>query len=321
VVRQFTKSRLTWLTCVLVLALGLGGTTAAFSALYSVVLRPPPYPDPGALVVVHSQFPRLQMPKLGVSPPDYQDLRQDRRLFNNAGVFFYLDLSRTGVERPEKVNAVAATASLLQTLGVKPAFGRYFAPVEEETGGPHGVLLSDAYWRTAFGQDRQIVGKSIQLNGESYSVVGVMPASFSFPNKVTQVWVPAGFKPKQLTGAARQNVFLHMYARLAPRVSFAEASKRLDQISREAAVSNRGDYSVDLTGWKYFIVPLSSDGNESLRSWTWVFFASVLLLFAIVCLNTGSLLLLRSTDVRLRHQSGWPLARAGFAWHGSRLPR
>src|SRR6478735_1751414 len=138
-----------------------------------------------------------------------------------------------------------------------------------------------------------------------------MPASFSFPNKVTQVWVPVGFKPKQLTGAARQNVFLHMYARLAPGVSFAEASKRLDQISREAAVSNRGDYSVDLTGWKYFIVPLSSDGNESLRSWTWVFFASVLLLFAIVCLNTGGLLLLRSTErafetsIRLALGAGW----------------
>ncbi|MGH9693120.1 MAG: hypothetical protein ACRD5Z_03175 [Bryobacteraceae bacterium] len=85
------------MTCVLVLALGLGGATAAFSALYSVVLRPLPYPDPDALVAVHSQFPRLQMPKLGVSTPDYHDLGRYRRLFSNAGVFFHLDLSRTGV--------------------------------------------------------------------------------------------------------------------------------------------------------------------------------------------------------------------------------
>jgi len=138
-----------------------------------------------------------------------------------------------------------------------------------------------------------------------------MPPSFGFPNKMTQMWVPAEFKPEQLTGAARQNVFLHMYARLAPGITFAEASKRLDQISRDAAVNHRGDYTVDITSWKYFIVPLASDGDESLRSWTWVFFAAVMLLFAIVCLNAGSLLLLRSTErafetsVRLAFGAGW----------------
>lgn len=310
-VRQFQQSRLLWLTCVLVLALGLGGATAAFSALYSVVLRPLPYPDPNALVAVHSQFPRLQMPKLGVSPPDYQELGRYRRLFGKSGVFFYVDLSRTGIEHPQKVNAVAATASLIDALGVKPAIGRYFTPVEQEAGGPHAVLLSDAYWRTAFGEDRQIRGRHIQLNGESYSVIGVMPPSFSFPNNLTQMWVPVVFKPQQLVGSARQNVFLHMYARLAPGVTFAEASKQLDRISRDAAARNRGDFTVDISGWKYFIVPLASENNQSLRSWTWVLFASVMLLFAIVCLNVGSLLLLRSTvrafetSVRLALGAGW----------------
>lgn len=276
-----------------------------FSALYSVVLRPLPYPDPDALVAVHSQFPRLQMPKLGVSPPDYRDLGQYRRLFGDAGAFFYLDLSRTGVAHPRKVNAVAATASLFETLGVKPAFGRYFTSVE------HAVLLSDAYWRAAFGGDRQIAGKTIQLNGESYAVVGVMPPSFRFPNSVTQMWVPAMFEARQLVGAGRQNVFLHMYARLSPGITFAEASQQLDRISREAAARNRGDYTVDISGWKYFIVPLSHEDNQSLRSWTWVLFASVMLLFAIMCLNVGSLFLLRSTErafdisIRLALGASW----------------
>lgn len=119
-------------------------------------------------------------------------------------------------------------------------------------------------------------------------------------------------------------MFLHMYAGLAPGITFAEASKRLDQISRDAAVSHRGDYAVDITGWKYFIVPLSSDGSESLQSWTWVFFASVMLLFAIVCLNTGSLLLLRSTErafetsVRLALGAGCPSDGTAAARRGSR---
>ncbi len=310
-VRHFAKARLIWITCIVVLALGLGGTTAAFSALYAVVLRPLPYPDPSALVVVHSQFPRLQMTRLGVSPPDYRDLTQQSRLFSHAGVFFYLDLSRTGVPHAQKVNAIAATTSLFETLRVKPVIGRYFTAAEQQPGGPHAVLLSNSYWRAAFGRDPHILGKTMQLNGESYSIVGVMPASFRFPNEVTQMWVPVVFKPQQLAGAARQSIYLNMYARLAPGIKLAEASKRLDRISRDAAVTNRGDYTIDTTGWKYFIVLLSTDDNITRRLWTWVFFTSAMVLFVIVCVNVGSLLLLRSaerafeTSVRLALGARW----------------
>ena len=93
----FTGARGSFAACILILALGLGGATAAFSALYSVVLRPLPYPDPDSLVVIHSQFPRLHMLKLGVAPPDYRDLQRNPELFRSSGVFFYLDLSRTGI--------------------------------------------------------------------------------------------------------------------------------------------------------------------------------------------------------------------------------
>jgi len=93
----FTGARGSFSACILILALGLGGATAAFSALYAVVLRPLPYTDADSLVAVHSQFPRLQMPKLGVSPPNYRDLQHNPELFRSSGVFFYLDLSRTGI--------------------------------------------------------------------------------------------------------------------------------------------------------------------------------------------------------------------------------
>ena len=244
--------------------------------------------------------------------------------FRSSGVFFYLDLSRTGIAPPQKVNAVAVTTSLFETLGVNPAIGRYFTPSEQEPGGPHAVVLSEAYWRAEFGQDRRIFDKTIQLNGEPYSVVGVMPDSFRFPNSVTQMWVPIAFKPSQLAGAARQNVFLRMYARLAPDVSFTQAAKRLDRISHDAAIRNRGDYSVDISGWKYFLVSLADEENHARRSWTWVLFASVMLLFVIVCLNAGSLLLLRSnerafdTSVRLALGASWRrLARRTVAETGA----
>ena len=194
--RQFRKTPLILLSCIAVLAIGIGGTTAAFSALYTVVLRPLPYPNPQQLVAIHSQFPRLQMNHLGVSPLDYLDLRQDKDLFSDAGAFFYLDLSRTGQIHAEKVNALAITSSLLTTFRVRPQIGRYFRPVEEQPGGPHVVLLSYAYWQSAFGRDPNILHRSLELNGERYSVVGVMPRSFVFPNDVTQMWVPVVFKPR-----------------------------------------------------------------------------------------------------------------------------
>lgn len=294
--RQFRKNPLTLLSCTAVLAIGIGGATAAFSALYTVVLCPLPYPNPQQLVAVHSKFPRLQMDRLGVSPLDYLDLRQHKELFSEAGGFFYLDLSRTGQPHAEKVNALAITSSLLTTFGVRPHIGRSFQPIEEQPGGPHVVLISDGYWQSAFGRDPNILQRSLELNGERYSVVGVMPRSFAFPNEVTQMWVPVVFKPSWLGPHGRQNVFFHMYARLQKGVTFEQATSRLDVISRHAAIANRADYTVDLTGWKYFLTALRQEDNPSRQVWTWVLFWSVAALFLIVCINVGSLLVLRSAQ-------------------------
>jgi predicted permease len=292
--RQFRKAPVSVLSCIAVLAIGLAGVTTVFSALYAVALRPLPYLNPKQLVAVHSQFPRLQMDRLGVSPPDYRDLARQRDLFRDVGAFFYLDLSRSGVTHAEKVNAIAVSRSLFDTLGVRPAFGRVFLPEEERPGGQHVVLLSDSYWRGAFGADPHVLRRTMRLNGEMYSVIGVMPRSFVFPNEVTQMWVPVVFKPGWMEHLGRQNVFLHMYARIADGVTFDDAVKKLDRISKEAAIRNRADYTVDLTGWKYFLVPLAKEDRLPLQSWTWVLFWSVLVLFAIVCVNVSGLLVLRT---------------------------
>lgn len=308
--RQFRKAPLTLLSCIAVLSIGVGGATAAFSALYTVVLRPLPYLNPQQLVAVHSQFPRLQMDRLGVSPLDYLDLRQHKDLFSDAGAFFYLDLSRTGQRHAEKVNALAITSSLLTTFSVRPEIGRSFQRVEELPGGPHVVLLSHAYWQSAFGRDPNILRRSLELDGERYSVIGVMPPSFAFPNEVTQMWVPVVWRPSWLGHGGRQSVFLRMYARLQNGATFTQTARRLDVISQRAAIANRADYTVDLTGWKYFLTPLSQEDNPSLRVWTWVLFWSVAVLFVIVCVNVGGLLVLRSaqrafeTSVRLALGAG-----------------
>lgn len=110
------------------------------------------------------------------------------------------------------------------------------------------------------------------------------------------MWVPAVFKPEWLGHLGRQNVFLHMYARLASGITFDQASKELEVISHRAATNNRGEYTIDLTGWRYFLVPLSKENNSSVQPWTWVLFWSVLVLFLIVCLNASGLFVLRATQ-------------------------
>jgi hypothetical protein len=136
----FPGSRLgcTFLSSIAVLALGIGGTTAAFSALYAVALRPLPYPKAQELVVVYSQFPRLQMNRLGVSPLDYLDLRKMNHAFSDAGAFFYLDLSRTGIDHAEKVNAVATTTSMFETC----VYGRNLADTSQQAKNAWAAVMA-----------------------------------------------------------------------------------------------------------------------------------------------------------------------------------
>lgn len=284
------------LTCILVLAFGLGVNTAVFSALYKVVLKPLPYPHPGQLVAVHDSFPGLGIGHTGPSVIDYLDLRDRHELFSEAGVYYFLDLTRTGVERPQKINAIAMTSSLFRTLGVAPLMGRLFDPAEEQFHGPHAVIVSEAYWRAEFAADPDILHRSLQLDGELYPIVGVMPASFAFPNPPTQMWVPVPNSLDRVASGARTNHYLRMLARLAPGLSFEQASARIDQLSRAVAANDLQDHPLDPLGWRYFLAPMARDDDGSLRRWIGILYASVSCLLLIVCSNVAGLVLMRSTS-------------------------
>jgi predicted permease len=295
-VRQARKRALFSAACIAVLALGLGANTAIFSVLYSAVFQPLPYRDPGQLVAVHNRFPLLNLPRLGTSSLDYLDLREHRELFADAGAYYYLDLNRTGIDIPVKVNAVAATSSLFRTLGVQPLLGRLFNVQEQRYHGPHAVILSEDYWRTAFGADPEILNRSLLLDGELYPVIGVMPGWFQVPNNVTQMWAPVAFSPRQLEPGARQNHYLTMYARLVSGLTFAQASARMEQLSRRMAVQHPEDYPLDRLGWRFFLQPLAQDNDGSERVWLFTLFAAVTCLLLIVGTNIAGLLVVRSTE-------------------------
>jgi putative ABC transport system permease protein len=301
---------------ILTLALGLGATTAVFSELYSVVLKPLPYRAPDQLVAVHNRFPQLHLARLGTSPFDYLDLREHRELFSDVGLYYFLDLNHTGVERPQKVNAVAMTSSLFRTLDVKPLIGRVFSPEEERFDGPHAVLLSEQYWRSTFAGDRQILRRSLQLNAQEYRIVGVMPLSFRFPNEVTEMWTPVAFQPKELASRADPGYYyLRMVARMAPGLNVEQASTRLDQLSQRMAALHDGSPR-ERAGWQFFLLPMARDDDGSARRWMTMLFAAATGLLIVVCANVAGLLLMRSAerqfDFSLRMALGasrWRIAR------------
>lgn len=295
-IRQARKRALFSAACVAVLAFGLGANTAIFSVLYSAVLQPLPFHDPGQLVAVHNRFPLLNLPRLGASSLDYLDLRERHELFSDAGAFYYLDLNRTGIAVPVKVNAVAATSSLFRTLGVKPLLGRVFHDQEERYHGPHAVILSENYWRSSFNADPDILQRSLLLDGEMYPVIGVMPSWFDVPNSVTEMWTPVTFSPRQLMPAARGNHYLTMYARLIPGLSFAEALARMEQLSRRMSLQYPEDYPIDRLGWRFFLQPLAQDNDGSERIWLFTLFGAVMCLLLIVGTNVAGLLVVRSTE-------------------------
>jgi predicted permease len=281
------------LTAFAVLAFGLGINTAVFSLLYFAVLKPLPYSNPDRLVAIHNYYP--QFPRLGTSPLDYLDLRAHREILADVGVYYFLDLSRGATEHPEKVNAVAVSESLLHTLDLKPLLGRTFSPDEETYHGPHAVVISESYWQSRFGRDPEILHRALHLNGDLYPIVGVMPASFQFPNDVTQMWVPIAFAPKSLAEEARTGRFLRTYGRLALGLTLDQASARLDQLSREMSHENAKAYPLG-QGWHFAISPMAHDDDGSLRNWLAILFAAVTCLLLIVCSNVAGLVLVRSTQ-------------------------
>ncbi len=296
-VRQMRRNPTFTAVIILTLALGLGAGTAVFSELYATVLKPLPYRAPDQLVAVHNRFGQLPMARLPTSAFDYLDLREHRELFSDVGLYYFLDLNHTGVERPEKVNAVTVTSSLFRTLGVQPMIGRVFTPEEERFNGPRAVILSEAYWRSAFAGDRQILRRSMQLNSEEYRIVGVMPRWFQFPNDVTEMWTPLALRPKDLASRADAGYYLHMVARVAPGLSVEQASAHLVELSRRMALQHDGSPR-ERAGWKFFLLPMARDDDGSVRRWMTILFASVTGLLMVVCANVAGLLLVRATERR-----------------------
>src|SRR5215468_2064240 len=164
------------LIALLTISLGVGANTAIFSVINAVLLRPLPYPESERLALYNERSP--QMDGMSISWPNYADWRAQQRVFEEMAVFNRGDYNLTGVGEPERIQAGQVTASLFTTLRAHAALGRVFTADEDKPGGPPVVVLSYGLWQRRFGGQASILNEPIQLNGKSYTVIGIMPADY-----------------------------------------------------------------------------------------------------------------------------------------------
>jgi putative ABC transport system permease protein len=292
--RQARKHLSLTIICAAVLAIGIGSTVAVFAILYDAILKPLPYRDAAQLVYVHNEFPQSQLAETEESAPDFADLSTHHEIFSATAAYYFNDFTMTGAGAAQHVDAVNASATLFPMLGMRPELGRVFTPEEDRYGAAKVVILNDAFWRSAFGADRGVIGRSIFLDGAPYKIVGVMPADFNFPYPTTQMWIPLALKPSRFAPDARSGKWLRMIARVAPGITPQRAHAALAEISHAYAKLYPSDYP-EKNGWHFSIRPLIEQRTSGVRSWLLLAFGAVFCVLLIACINVSVLLLVRAS--------------------------
>src|SRR5579872_188134 len=240
-IRVLLKQPSFFATAVIALALGIGANTAIFSVVDAVLIRPLPYAGPSRVVMVWEDASYVGFPQNTPAPANYVDWRRMNRVFTEMAATRGRVSNLTGEGRPEMVAGRAATANLFTVLGVKPVIGRAFTEEEDRAGVPV-VVISYELWQRRFGSDPNLVGRSIQMNGQSTTVLGILPQGFTLPNGTRDFLVPSGLTPQDL--ARRGSHFLSVYARLKPGVTVEQAQVEMSTIASNLQKQYRENYKV-----------------------------------------------------------------------------
>jgi len=274
----------------LTVALGIGATTAMFSLVYGILLRPLPYGSPDRLVNIWSTAPSRGLTRAYVGMANVYDWKARNHVFEGIGAVRAIanfNLVGQGAE-PERLLGGRIAANLLPLLRVTPMLGRNFTEDEDEIGRERVALLSYGLWRRRFGGDPSIVGQSISLSGVPHTVVGVMGPDFAFPSRDYQIWTPLTFDPQELVN--RQNYSYLAVARLKPGVTLQQASAEMDliaaQIAREHPKENGGIGAA--------VAPMLADTVSAVRTPLYLLLAAAAAMLLIGCANLANLLLARA---------------------------
>ena len=276
------------IVAVLALALGIGANSAIFSVVSAVLLRPLPYPDAEQLAMVWEEASHLGFPRDTPAAANYVDWRDQNQVFEGMAAMAQQDFNLTGVGEPERLEGRRVSANLFSLLGVGPQLGRAFLPEEDQPGKNRVVILGHGLWQRRFGADPQVVGKPLSLNGENFTVVGVMPARFQFPSRETQLWVPIAFNAEEATN--RTNHYLEVVARMKPGITPKQAQTEMDTIAARLAQQ----YPEENKRLGAVVTPLREQVVGNIKPALLVLLGAVGFVLLIACANVANLLLARA---------------------------
>ena len=296
-IRLLFREPIFTLVALVTLALGVGANSAIFAVVNAVLLRPLPYHDPDRLVLIEETIAKLAPNGITVPAPDVVDFQRQTQAFESVAGFASRSMDLTGDGQPQRIRVLRASAELLPLLGVAPAMGRTFTHDEDRPGS--GVMvIGDRLWRGRFAGDRAVVGRSVNLDRRSVTIIGVMPKGFEFPlpgmphGETVDIWVPMGFTQDELASIG-DNFNFGVIGRLKPGVSLARAgtdvSAVAQRIHEKYPVSAQAEFQLDAK-----VTSVGERVVRDSRSLLWLLAGAVGLVLLIACANVANLLLSRS---------------------------
>ena len=283
--RTLAKSPGFTLVSLLTLAIGIGANTAIFSFVDAVLLKPLPYADADRIVRVLEKPPKY--PRNGISTLNYLDWVHQNTVFDYMAAQTGGNLTLTGNGEPVQLSAGLVSAHYFDIFGMKAAIGRTFAPDEDQLGKDHVVVLSHVLWETRFGGDPSLVGRTIRLDNESYTVIGVLSAGSSFDRAFNKLWLPLAFKPENMT---RNFHWFGSFAKLKPGVTLKQARLQMDAIGARIAAQ----YPDSNKGWGVVVDPFSEIIiSPEIRQGLYILVGAVTMILLIGCANLANLTLAR----------------------------
>jgi predicted permease len=279
------------LTAVVIASLGIGATTAAFSVTDFVLLRPLPFPDASRLVKVSERRPGYA--RMELSPANYRDWKRIASSFETFAAYRGLTVNLVGPSEPLRLEGAAITADLLTALGVAPIMGRPFADADDREGAPGTVLLGYRLWQRQFGGDASVLGTTVELDNQPYTVIGIMPREFSFPNRAAELWTPMRFAGADFDD--RNNNYLHAIARLRRGISLEAARAEMNVVAAQL----KQHYPKENAQTDAGVFALRDEVSEQSRVMLLALSGAAACVLLIACANLANLLLARALGRRL----------------------